>query len=335
MPLGPPKPLPRAPFAAAIGRFGQSMDMTFKHRFALGAALLTLGSGVVLAGSAITEVTIHAEKPFPESVTSTPDGALIMGSITKSEIFRATKGQATAEPWIKPGTNGLQRVLGVFADPRANTLWVCSDKDGQNGKPSALKTFDLKTGAPKGSYDFPGGNSLCNDIAIAPDGTAYATDTVGARVMRLKKGSSALEPWAKDAKLAGIDGIAFGDKDTIYVNSVTTGRLFRIPVGKDGAAGAITELKASQPLSRTDGMRTLAKNQFLLIEGTGRLDHITINGDNAKVEVLKDGFNGPTAVTRIGNNAWVLEGKLNYMNDPKLKDQDPGPFKVYAVPLHK
>ena len=28
-----------------------------------------------------------------------------------------------------------------------------------------------------------------------------------------------------------------------------------------------------------------------------------------------------------------FEGKLNYMNDPKLKDQDPGPFKAFAVPF--
>jgi sugar lactone lactonase YvrE len=298
----------------------------------LGTAILTIGIGSLCAASALTEVTIHEEKPFPESVTSTPDGSLIMGSVTKSEVLRAPKGSATAEPWIKPGTNGLQRVLGVFADSKSDTLWVCSDKNG-NGAPSALKTFDLKTGAPKGSYDFPGDNSLCNDIAIAPDGTAYATDTIAARIMRLKKGANALEVWVKDDKLAGADGIAFGDNETIYVNTVTTGHLFRIPIGKGGSPGAITQIQPSKELSRPDGMRTLVKNEFLLIEGVGRLDRVTIDGDKANVETLKEGFNGPTAVTRIGNNAWVLEGKLNYMNDPKLKDQDPGPFKVYAVPL--
>lgn len=292
--------------------------------------------GIVSIGFAASvpmDVTIPEDKPFPESLTSTPDGALIVGSVTKSEIFRAPKGAGRAEVWIKPGTNGLQRILGVFADQRAGTLWVCSDKLAPNGAPSALKTFDLKTGAPKGSYDFPGDNSLCNDIAIGPDGTAYATDTIANRIMRLTKGATALDVWSKDDKLAGADGIAFGDDHTVYVNSVTTGRLFRIPVGKDGAAGAIEQLKPSQELSRPDGMRTLAKNEFLLIEGAGRLDRVTIDGDNAKIEILKDGFNGPTAVTQTGNIAWVLEGKLNYMNDPKLKDQDPGPFKAYAVPL--
>ncbi len=188
------------------------------------------------------EVTIHEEKPFPESLSSTlRTDLLYIGSLAKGEVFKAAKGAATAEVWIKPGTNGLQRVLGVLADPKSGTLWVCSSKLPPQGAPTALKSFDLKTGASKGSYDFPGDNTLCNDIAIGPDGTAYATDTIVGSILRLKKGATALDVWAKDAKLAGIDGIAFGDPSTIYINTVTTGHLFRIPVGKDGAAGAVTQ----------------------------------------------------------------------------------------------
>ena len=294
---------------------------------------IALAGAVLALAAAPADITIHEEKPFPESLSSTPDGTLYIGSVTKSEIFKAPKGAATAEVWIKPGTGGLQRVLGVLADTKSGTLWVCSDKNG-NGAPSALKAFDLKSGAPKGSYDFPGDNTLCNDIAIGPDGTAYASDTLVGSINRLKKGVSALDVWIKDAKLAGIDGLAFADDKTLVVNTVTTNHLFRIPVGKDGSAGSIAEIKPSQPLMRPDGMRSVGRNEFLLIEGAGRLDHVTVTGDDAKIDVLKDGFNGPTAVTRVGDIAWVLEGKLNYMNDPKLKDQDPGPFQVHPVPFH-
>jgi len=278
-----------------------------------------LAATACFAQSSAQDVTISDDTPASESLTSTNDGALIIGSTTKSEIFRAPKGATTADVWIKAGTNGLQRVLGVLADDQSGTLWACS-----SGSPTGLKTFDLKTGAPKGSYDFPGGTGLCNDIAIGPDGTTYATDTMGGRVLRLKKGSTTMDEWVKDAKFNGLDGIAFGDERTIYVNNFFGGNLLRIPIGNDGAPGSVSEVKTSQPITRPDGMRSIGPNTLLLIEG-GHLDRVTIDGDNAKIEVLKDGLGGTTAVTQTGNIAWVLAGKMN--------PNTPGPAKIYAVPL--
>lgn len=283
-----------------------------------------LVASTCLAQSAPKDVTINDDSPASESLTSTNDGALIIGSTTKGEIFRAPNGASTADVWIKPGTNGLQRVFGVLADERSGTLWACST-GSPNGAPTALKTFDLKTGAAKASYDFPGGTGLCNDIAIAPDGTVYATDTTGGRVLRLKKGANALEEWAKDSKFNGLDGIAFGDTHTIYVNSYFDGTLLRIPIANDGAAGAVSQIKTSQPITRPDGMRSAGPNALLLIEG-GRLDRVTVDGDDATIDVLKDGFKGVTAVTQTANVAWVLAGKLG-------RNPDPGPARIFAVPL--
>ncbi len=278
-----------------------------------------LAATTCFAQSAVHDVTISDDSPASESITSTSDGALIIGSTTKFEIFRAAKGADTADVWIKPGTNGLQRILGVFADNDSGTLWACS-----SGSPTGLKAFDLKTGAPKGSYDFPGGTGLCNDIAIAPDGTVYATDTTGERVLRLKKDATAMDEWVKDSKFNGLDGIAFGDEHTIYVNNFFGGTLLRIPIGNDGAAGPVSEVKTSQPITRPDGMRSMGPNTLLLIEG-GKLDRVTVSGDTAEIDVLKDGFSGVTAVTQTGDIAWVLAGKMN--------PNAPGPAKVYAVPL--
>ena len=120
--------------------------------------------------------------------------------------------------------------------------------------------------------------------------------------------------------LATADGIALLADGSVYVNSVGPGTLMRIPVKADGSAGAVTKLETSRPLQSPDGMRSVGSKTMLLVEGAGRLDEVTINGDKAEIKVLKEGLTGPTAVTMVGDMAFVAEARLNYRNDPKLRE---------------
>jgi sugar lactone lactonase YvrE len=309
-----------------------SGDATRRIKFA--TVVLAAGLACVAQAADRTEITFADGRIFPESLTSTKNGAVYFGSLGQDSVYRAAPKSSKAETWIPPKANGLQTVLGVFADEPAGTLWVCTSTTGGRGAPvvgeTALKAFDLKTAAFKASYPFPG-NGLCNDIAVAKDGTVYATDTTGARVLRLKKGGGALDVWATDAMLLGTaDGIALLADGSVYVNSVGQGTLLRIPVKADGSAGPIARLETSRPLMTPDGMRSVGSKTMLLVEGAGRLDEVTINGDKAEIRVLKEGLTGPTAVTLVGGMAYVAEAKLNYRNDPKLGD--PGPFRAVGVP---
>ncbi len=295
-------------------------------------ALMAMAGGLQAADRA--EITFADGRIFPESVTSTKNGDLYFGSLGQDSVYRATSSTAQATTWIKPKSNGLSTVLGVFADDKAGVLWVCaSASGGRNGAPyvgeTALKAFSLKDSSFKASYAFPG-NGLCNDIAVAKDGTVYAADTIQARVLRLKKGATALDVWATDSMLlAGADGLALLADGNLYVNSVTQGTLLRIDVNKDGSAGKITKLETSRPLMQPDGMRSVGSKTMLLVEGAGRLDEVTIAGDKAEIKVLKDGLAGPTAVTLAGGTAYVTEAKLALRNDAT---KDPGPFRAVGVP---
>jgi sugar lactone lactonase YvrE len=279
------------------------------------------------------EITFADARIFPESLTSTKNGDVYFGSLGQDAVYKAASKNSQATVWIKPKSNGLTTVLGVFADEKAGALWVCtSASGGRNGQPyvgeTALKAFSLKDASFKASYPFPG-NGLCNDIAVAKDGTVYAADTNQARVLRLKKGAKALDVWATDTMLlAGADGLALLADGNLYVNSVTQSTLLRIDVNKDGSAGRITKLEPSKPLMRPDGMRSVGAKTLLLVEG-GRLDEVTINGDKAIVTVLKEGMPGITAVTLTGGTAYVAEAKLDLRNDAT---KDPGPFKAFGIP---
>lgn len=293
---------------------------------------------VAQAADAPTEITLPATRIFPESITSTKDGTIIIGSLGHGNVLRVAPGKTEAVEWIKPGTGGLNSILGVLADEKDNLLWVCSNKFEATGEATAVKTFDLKTGAPKGSYPLPGAKALCNDFAIADDGTAYISDTEQAIVFMLKRGGKALEEAAKDPLLAGADGLAFGDKTTLYVNSVTTNKFVRLDIGPDGKAKSVVELKTSRPLGEPDGMRTLGKDRLLMAENAGVMSIVTFSGpqkDTAVFTNLKEGLEASCAVTATKGMAWIVEGKLNYRDDGEKKGQDPGTFKLYAVPLPK
>jgi len=300
-------------------------------------ALFFLAPGAYSA-SAINEITLPGTRVFPESITSTADGTLIVGSLGHANVMRIAPGKTTAEEWIKPGTGGLNQVLGVFADEKGKTLWVCSNNLENKGEATAVMAFDLKTGAPKGTYPLPGDGTLCNDIVVSDDDTAYVTDTRQGSVLMLKPGSKALEIAAKDPLLAGADGLAFGDKTILYVNSVTAGKILRLDLGSDGKSKSVIDLKLSRPLDRPDGMRAIGKNRLLLAENSGKMSIVTFEGpnmENAVVKTIKEGLESTPGVTATRGMAWIVEGKLNYRNDPAFKDKDPGLFKMYAVPLPK
>ncbi len=321
----------------------RGVSATFAAYAVLAAALAAGG-----AAAAPTEVALPGDHAFPESLSSTKDGTLFVGSIAEGGISRVKPGADKAEPWIKPGANGSRSTFGVLADERSNTLLVCSNDVSAVGIPgpgdakgSALVAFDLTAGEVKGSTPIPGSSrTLCNDIALGPDGSAYVTDSLNPHILRLKPGSSAFEVWASDPRFApppeggaGLDGIAIGADGAVYVTTFRAGGLFKVAV-TDGRAGEVTALETSRKLTLPDGLRPYGSNTFLMIEGGGSLDLVTIKGRTAEISTIKDGFGGPVSVAQVGSTAWVAEGQLGHLFDPEVKKQQPKlPFRLYAVPL--
>ena len=98
------------------------------------AALLAVATGTS-AAQKVTEITLPGTRVFPESITSLSDGTLIVGSLGHGNVMRIAPGKTAANEWIKPGTAGLNSVLGVYADEKNKLLWVCSNKLGPSGRP--------------------------------------------------------------------------------------------------------------------------------------------------------------------------------------------------------
>jgi sugar lactone lactonase YvrE len=80
----------------------------------------------------------------------------------------APDGRVSALKWIAGGSRGVRLDAPKGMGIRGDTLFV-ADID-------AVRLFDRRSGAPLASVTIPGATFL-NDVAVAPDGTVYVTDT--------------------------------------------------------------------------------------------------------------------------------------------------------------
>jgi sugar lactone lactonase YvrE len=284
------------------------------------------------------DVRIDDTAVFPESITSTADGTLYVGSV-KGNVYRAAPDSSIASAWIRHSPeNGILTILGVLADTASNTLWLCSAPNFFGPERSegvtSLMAFDLGSGEQKSWYEFPAPGGVCNDITIAADGTAFASDTGNGRIFTLAPGASDLTLFGSDPSLVGIDGLAFSGDGVLIVNNVRSNQLIRVDRNADGRMGKLTTLVLSTELGGPDGLRLISGNRFIQAEGTvGRVHLADIEGDKATITVLDDSLVSSPGVTVVGNTAYALESNIQYLLDPKLKGQEPEAFMVKAIAL--
>jgi len=278
-------------------------------------AVLIFSTSFAQAGFAQTkpaaEILIADAKSEPESLTMAPGGVLIVGSASSPFVYKVRPGSSTAEKFIDASAEGPGTFFfGMLADTASNTLWTCQLTPVPNTTPvqrhTALRGFDLPTGAPKIRWNLPGDNNVCNDFTIGPDKALYITDTVPGRIFRLPAGASTAELYLEHRTLNGVDGITFLD-GTLYVNNVFFNKLYRIPVDATGKPGTPVDIWMDQPIKGPDGMRAANGKLIVAENGSGKISVLTVNGDKASVSVIKDGLNTPTGVEPVGDTIWIAE----------------------------
>jgi hypothetical protein len=269
---------------------------------------------------------------YPESLSASADGTLFVGSLAGGQVV-AFDDRATEPRPVVGAASGVTGVAGVLV--HGDELFVCSI-DTTFQKPTEVRSFALD-GTPHHSYAL-GAGRFCNDMAFDAAGTLYVTDSFSGTVLRLPSGGSALEPWLTDAALApaqqgafGLDGIVATD-GALYLTKLDTGDLYRVAIGADGRAGAVTRIAVSPALTSPDGMRLVDAHTLLVVENTGALLRVALSGDTATATALAEGLDQPTSVVVARGSTWVSQGQLG-----RLFAQPPQPphlpFSVVRVKL--
>src|SRR5262245_38440818 len=126
------------------------------------AASTVFLTSLALSASA-AEILIVDAKSQPESLTMAPGGVLIVGSASTPFVYKVRSGSTTAEKFIDASAEGAGTFFfGMLADAATNTLWTCQLTPVAGATPvkrqTALRSFDLTSGAPKIRWNLPGEN---------------------------------------------------------------------------------------------------------------------------------------------------------------------------------
>ena len=283
------------------------MSISNARRLATCVALFVIFTQAASA----SDILIGDAKSQPESLAVAPGGVLFVGSASSPFVYKVRSGSTTAEKFVDATAEGPGTFFfGMLADGASNTLWTCQLTPVPDTTPvhrhTALRGFDLSTGAQKIRWSLPGDDSMCNDLSIGPDKALYLTDTANGKIYRLPAGASTAELYLEHRTLMGVDGITFLD-GTLYVNNVVFNKLYRIPVDAAGKPGKPIDIWMDQPVKGPDGMRAVNGKLLLAENGSGKIDVITVTGDKASVTVIKEGLKTPTAVEPAGDTIWVAE----------------------------
>jgi sugar lactone lactonase YvrE len=195
---------------------------------------------ILAAVNEATPVVSHSHSAFtvpegdlvPESVAYDPKSKhFYFGSMNKGKVVRCSmSGDCTRF------ATGLGVVLGLKV--RGNSLWLLSNSDNE----SALIQYDLASARVVRKYPATGAGHNFNDLAIAPAGDVYLTDTRAGAVWHLATGSGDLTKLPERFEFA--NGIALS----------SDGRLLYVSTFPDGITVVDLPTRVAVPIARPTGL---------------------------------------------------------------------------------
>jgi len=263
-------------------------------------------------------VAFRIERPrmTPEGIAYDPRGnRLLISDWSSGTVYALRRGR---QPQVLFKVSGLNP-NGLTVDARRNLLWVAATDafTGAEKPRSELIRMNLRTGARQ-AFSSPDGKGF-NDVAVAPNGDVYVSDTYANRIFRLRHGATVLETVLDaDSRLNSPNGLTVDDSGRyLFIAQGLTP--FRVRLS-DGDVTLI-DLPAELDMIGTDGFYfrrgTLYAVQNLVTPG--RVLKLKLNAGLDKVvsyELLDSGhpaFNLPTTGALVGNRFLVIANSQIYL----------------------
>ncbi|MDX6555544.1 MAG: superoxide dismutase, Cu-Zn family [Miltoncostaeaceae bacterium] len=293
--------------------------------------------GVVQAGAIAPGLPpsyrIAGPEVFPEGIAAA-GRTFYVSSTSDGTIFRGSVGDEDMTPFLVGGADGRSTAIGVAVDAKRHRLFIAG---GATGRIWAYDTRDgdliARFGTGKGGF--------LNDVAVAPDGTAYVTDSlrpvlfrVGARELRSGGTTETrlasfmrLTPGLPYKKGFNVNGIEVGNRGRALVLAQSnTGRLFRIDL-RGGAIDRI-DLGAAR-LTNADGLVLRGRTLYAVRNADEAIAKVRLSADLRSGSLVGStthpSFAFPTTADLAGGRLLVVNSQFD------RREAEPGPTLPFTV----
>lgn len=285
-------------------------------------------------------------KLIPEGIAfDSVSKGFFIGSIAQRKItMMDVKGSQVRD--LSKSSDKLDAVLGLAVDAAGKHLYAVSTNGFEEGakteRRNAVVCYDLKDGRLLDRFAAPEAMQL-NDLAVAPDGTLYATDSASGTIFCKKLNEKTLTPLGKTGSVRGANGITQSADGMLYV-TLSTG-IARV----DKASGEPTRLPQPDTVvtGGIDGLYWYKGDLIGVQNGPnpGRVVRIALTDKGNRIAGLTvlqsrhhPDFDEPTTGAIANGTLHVIGNSYvgHYQPDGAIKDV--GSLKgtaIIAVPLEK
>jgi hypothetical protein len=214
------------------------------------AAVRRLETATAPAPRSRVRLTIADTMMHPEGVAfDSRTGSWFVGSVRQRRVVVVGR-DGSAHDFVHPAADGIGGVFGMAVDEARRTLWVATtslprmqDFAVTDSGRVGIYGYDIDTGRLRRHVWAPRDASVSHtfgDVAVAPNGDVYASDSQAPWIFRLAAGGDSLERFATHALFRSLQGMAVTpDGATMYVADYSHG-LLRV----DLRSRSVTPLRA-------------------------------------------------------------------------------------------
>ncbi len=245
---------------------GVAADSAVRSRAAggrAGAALAALESATRPLAASTVWASLADSTIFPEGADADPARGLVyVGSIRHRTIY-AVDSRGAARDLGLDRAAGVGAVMGVRWDAARGVLWATTvahpamaNYAPADSSIAALLEVDPSSGRVLGRWDAPAGKAhVLGDLAVAPGGEVYVTDSVQPVVYTLAPGADSLQSFTHPL-FRSLQGVAPAGDGVVYLSDYSHGMLRWLP-----ASGEVARLAAPE------GATTLGMDGIVLDSG--------------------------------------------------------------------